>query len=281
MKNNEYSKEAFGEDIHYVARRTYISDALDQSKNLDEIKNNVREKEAGHDLTGMIDKLINGETIEPRVEKMCTELLAEIQKKYPYVRGIVVLGSASHGGGIIRSLVDIDENDLDWGIIITQQKARELDIMKPELESLRKDADAFMNHNSYTFGFNKRLESCEVFNPESYVEPELDSFIVRFLLEREPRILVYYLQQTIPSELCQSNIALIKNELVNLKTQNSERYTKVCNVILQEWQEIHSIQEKHLTGFLDDNRTHSILRKLGHASKFPMSDYLQEILEEN
>jgi phosphatidylserine/phosphatidylglycerophosphate/cardiolipin synthase-like enzyme len=97
-QENDYTKENLKEDIKSATRRTYIEAAQVNHSSLSEVKKAVRQKEKDYDVKAVIEKLLTNETLEPRIEELGKAMYEELKEKYPFLKGIVVMGSGAHGG---------------------------------------------------------------------------------------------------------------------------------------------------------------------------------------
>jgi hypothetical protein len=175
-------------------------------------------------------------------------------------------------------LVDEDEGDLDWGVIAEQNTANWKASLIDELKEFRQDGDNAMRKNWQKVGLSKNITSCWMFNPEIYFEPEIDKEYVDQMLVKAPKALVFYMEPTIPKNLGEENVRLIRDSLAKLKAEDENVYNTVCNDLLEEWEEQHTLKNKHFMQYASDaNTDRKVTRVVDNARKLMNEDFKKRL----
>lgn len=195
------------------------------------------------------------------------------------MRAIVIMGSGAHGGGLVRSLVDVNEHDLDWGIMYDGEiPSNEI------LTELRDEADKLMASKSAEIGFKHELESCYFFNPARPVgykqilsEENIDK---DYFKPFQPGSLLYHIQPTIPKEIGIQKFSLLIHKLHKLKNQDIDIFNEYIGRLTDAYMKMHELKDKHFNGFDRDNeKTATLVTKVLYKAEGVMGKEFKALLE--
>ncbi|HLD50982.1 hypothetical protein A3K34_02400 [candidate division WWE3 bacterium RIFOXYC1_FULL_40_10] len=273
MKSPETSPEEFKKDIARVARRTFISKELENTKSISEVSEGVRQRETQSDVQGIIEKLTeSGETLEPKIEKLCESLLEKLRAEFPFIKGIVVMGSGAHGGGLVRSIVGDEEEDLDWTIVSSKRLMSQSSIDQEVLKEIRIRGDEIMREIAPQVGFTSEIQSCPMYNPRSGVIYELDKNEAELLVMKDAYSIRPYLNPTIPKTVGENNRILIQRALLGLETNDNWRFGYLGRDLKDMWKKMHTLKYKHFEHYNKDSRSVTMLKRIEDNSAKSMTD---------
>lgn len=102
------------------------------------------------------------------------------------------------------------------------------------------------------------------------------------ILDEITRYLVVYLEPSVPQEVNEQNLDKLLHTLALIKDDNPENFQIIKQEILREWQKVHRLKDKHLTGKKEwtDKRTAKFVKNVGDISSKAMSKPLEEIFDQ-
>ena len=191
------------------------------------------------------------------------------------------MGSAVHGGAVLRQVVRHEEaDDLDWGIIYYGDS-----VSKEDLESLTEYSKKLIPQLASKRGLGEDFTSCGFVCARSFNAPKITSQqqVKTRLAEvvNEKRSLWCFGMYFEPSFPEDSNIESRKHILDFLSElhKSDRKYWEMSvNHITYEWENIHDIETKHARTKLDEGRNKEIAVRVVAGSRV-MSTAMQVLLE--
>lgn len=201
--------------------------------------------------------LVTELTVVDPVHGECAAIIGEqLQEVFDLPNlGIVLLGSAVHGGSEVRKLFNESKSDFDWGLVCDSDIAT---TSLSDQNNLRNIADfvdeaimLFSDHNNVT------LRGCDAMNGITIHEKNLVS--TKSLLSeiiqastadvstKIPSRLIFFFQPSYPPEINQNNQKIILEMLTLLCKIDHKKWLLLIYHMIEAWKHIHFIKRKHLT----------------------------------
>lgn len=250
--------ETWSKDLKRIARRHQIRETMELGKtSLATIKETVRAFEDANRTDLLIEELTAEEfVIPPEVSRIMTEVSSAVIKRYPKVKALVLLGSGSHGGAVIRTITNhFKDMGIDWGIItqgeLSESMRKEINsAFSEELANVTKDTESFANLKGCC-GINPatcaQLSQPMLENAQDFLEkfkavlstPFVDKEIEGYSIYPEyftPTSSVFlYLNPSYPPESNQHNREIIKEGLELLQAKDSMAWENAMAQLIREW----------------------------------------------
>lgn len=123
----DHLKDSLSQFLLRDSRRTQIRhETQEGNTSLRSIVDRLKQSEPGRrtEITALTDDLISRlrqevVNIEPKTAELLSVLYDSLHEQYPWVRALVMFGSAAHTGALVRTKLqqEYPVHDLDWGVI--------------------------------------------------------------------------------------------------------------------------------------------------------------------
>lgn len=268
-----------------AARRKRIAESSDLRETIDELKRPENKEELFIKMeqqTAEFMRLMNETLTVPEQEliDLLDAMLPELQKKFPFIKALILQGSGAHGGAFIRdSLGDQIAHDLDWGVflemtdeLLENESNRGVNPTEATLRGeIVEEGNSIIDQlrKSKPELFEKlpdNFRSCEVSNPKlsffydvAGYSGNIDSVRMFQLLEPTPvehRKLPMYRElscffPTIPAEVGLRNREIFLQHLSELSISDHSRWEEYTRVLKWQWKSKFELIPK----YFDSNRT--------------------------
>lgn len=245
-----YDQQNWNRDLQRIIRRGAIRRGIKKSNSLNEIIDATRKFEDQFEVKKRTKKLINEDfSIDEEKRNVARRLREHLVAGGVERRGfaIVILGSAIHGGNMVRKLVMGKKNyfdpnsDIDLGILADEMDAS--------------FANDITEKAMLFFRNEKRFKLCLYMNPSKLKSSNIGSVKDAIeILNQVNKIgsvtkfdpLLLFFEPSIPPEINQNNRSLILEALSIIYQKDKRKWSNICRSILSGWKEIHYIEYKHI-----------------------------------
>ena len=232
-------------------------------------------------------RLVSELTVTDSIHEECASVIAEqLQDMFELPNlGIVLMGSAAHGGSSVRKLMNQNRSDFDWGFVC------DLDLSSISYTGPGglKEITAFVSTAVEIFSSEQNLDlhSCGAMNGAKLHEKNLasDAALLSEVLQatlfevsiKFPSRLVFFFQPSYPKRINEKNQEVVLNMLSQLYRIDQKKWELLTKNMVHFWKNIHLIKDKHLTDNYDVqlNYEKSLLEKQSQAE---MSKPFEDLL---
>lgn len=238
-------------------------------------------------------RLISEDFVIDETAGFLVERLSDmVREKFPEVAGIVLLGSNTHGGAVLRKLTYPEgaENstaDLDLGLILNQpiDNFILMDIgqfIGTALPAISADnslpSPQFDLHALVKYTIEQPQNAEELFEFLAFVT-KLSTTKPDYVPDSwYTRLITLLLQPSFPPEVNIGNRQLVFEALSRIYKLNPEIWEEIVSDIMQNWETMHSLKLKHF-GPLDNEGDRLAAQKLAEGSGAIMASKLLTDLE--
>lgn len=202
-------------------------------------------------LTKLRHEIVN---VEPRTAELLSYMSDQLQKSYPWVDALILVGGAAHLGGEVRSRLGhtVVVHDLDWGVITDE---REVYLQSKDLTDLTKSGNQMIRElqersDPLTKSFPKDFKSCGIYNPATTHEKNLsldDALLYQKQYDAEfIEKLVILLHPTFPKEVGELNQEKVLSFLRQLSTRDHAKWQGLVTGMVKHWEKLHLLLGKYL-----------------------------------
>ncbi len=196
--------------------------------------------------------------IDPRMQLLSTELSKRLQKAFPFVRGIVLFGSAVTGGSLVRSALqgkNYEPPDLDWTLITTRE------LTQKEKSQVATESHFFLKAYSQDYGFEGAVHSCYMYSGDHFQiqepEPHADIFRTFFNTTMDPastecvlRLPTHWFFPTFPADIGERNQKRVMDGLTRVYEESGfDSWKIIVDALVHQWSQLDGVREKHMTNY--------------------------------
>lgn len=198
---------------------------------------------------------------------------------------IVLVGSGSHGGSEVRKLLhNFAEHDYDYGLLSDRRQDLDQEHRAQLHQSFKQELRAAASDAGVEGAGQYQL--CKVNNGILWYKenvPDEDAILERLIqAQQNPWMdtgFAFYFQPSYPPERNRRNRELFLRALRRLAQQDREKWNKVVDLLLADWQEHHRLKVKHLMSFsLDDKRRKLLALRVAALSPTIMDEGMARLL---
>lgn len=216
---------------------------------------------------------------------------------------LVMLGSASHGGGEIKRHMYPDQElsrEIDYGLLsdeaLSQQDAEMVhEFVQERMPFIAQDLGLEHASDYHPCGFTNAI-LVRSLNLESSIDlaKDLTQIITdnqkvvqdglleySDILDETVEQLILYYHPSFPLDVNQRNLRILHDALKKIYTDNPSYWQIIVDELTRQWMIVHRIKDKHLTNKKnwEDTKTHDFVSRVGQESSISMARPFIDLLE--
>lgn len=290
MAGEDRENRDFEEGLERLARRRTIERLGWQGQTGSELRRKARGTEAGLDVSGLVNRLIEEEfVIDEKRAAVAADLSTELHKRFK-LKGlaVVLFGSSVTGGVKTREVMGVPdrEPDFDWGVVFDRSDV----IPDGDSEELRIKIRDFGNKQlsklSAKYGIYPPIKGCPVKNPtkewswnyRNADEARLDMLNIKHFSLSDRIPLFFY--PSFPREINEHNRSVILEALAKIATYDIRTWKMLSESFLVVWEFLYKLKDKHLLDLhqLPKSRDALLAERVAGVSGTVMSKRMRDLI---
>lgn len=167
------------------------------------------------------------------------------------------------------------ERDLDWGVIGDDRLDSE------GVKDVVMHVKGMLPELIKKYNLPPDFHSCVVINPEKFNTFDIaDATEAEEILQEEfLNEISLYLHPSFPAEINERNRELIFQGFRSLATKDNEQWLTMVSKIIQYWQQIHMLREKHFTIATREKDTELLQKVVSSSARMMVEPLAQRLIQ--